>query len=898
MAPFLGGPYLVTTKFFVATPEGHMEPDVLDDREVLWRPHPGPQTRFLQSTQFEVLYGGALGGGKALQLSASVATGYGWKRVRDLRVGDTILHPSGFTQSVVLLHPVETRDYWRVTLHDGETLDVSGEHLWQAWRSGKSVKRRGSVARGYDSRQVVTTAQLKDWVDVAVGQKARGLQPNWPLIPVSEELQYTGANSALDRWGLGLDPYLLGYILGDGCISVEGQVSLAVGSEDMPALERYLTSVGLDYGIDPRSLRLRGDGRAKVWAALERWGLALTKSESKFIPKEMLFRPAKERWALLQGLMDTDGTAYERADRGGVRFEYCTVSKQLAVDVSHLVRSLGGVATVREKETHYLDDAGERVPCRNAFVIEIKHRTPGRLFRLDRKIEVALKASDPIMYRRVVSVEPIGKRTGRCITVSNPDGLFIASDGEDPSGFVVTHNSDALLFGGLRHISKPHYKAVFIRHTYPALQEMIDRSFVFKRLGGEWNASEKRWTFPSGAIYEFKYFERWEHHANFQGHQYQYIAWDEIGLCPEERFWVFLATRCRSPRDAEVIPQMVASANPGGAGHAWVKRRWVDKCGIAGEHVYVDPDTGLDRRFIPARLTDNPTLLKNDPQYLRVLHGLPEMMQRQLLEGDWGAAVGMALGELDEKTHIITKEDPRFSMNPWGRFFGAFDWGYSHPASFGFFEERPGKQLVLVDSLSMWRKTPIEIAERVEDKAYQLGAELGMKDRPLPLDMVYASRDCFNVQKARGEDIATIAEHFHDVGMTMTMANQNRIHGLNNLRQYVTVIGPERTLVEPKLLIRDTPTNREVFDCLEGMVVDPKDPEDALKVDADEYGLGGDDPYDMVRYGCASRPLVVRAPREKPKKPRDYDHGGDAAFQRMGEVYKRTRRFHGMGIRG
>lgn len=456
--------------------------------------------------------------------------------------------------------------------------------------------------------------------------------------------------------------------------------------------------------------------------------------------------------------------------------------------------------------------------------------------------------------------------------------------------------SDALLFGGLRHIDKEHYKAVFIRQTYPDLSEMIDRSMVFKRLGGEWNASQKRWTFPSGAIYEFGYFERWEHHSHFQGHQYQYIAWDEIGVCPEERFWVFLQSRCRSPRDKDIRPQMVASANPGGAGHAWVKRRWVDKCGVDGESVFTDPVTGLTRRFIPAKLSDNPTLIENDPQYLKVLLSLPDLMQRQLLEGDWGAAVGMALGELDAGTHLIRSDDPRYALTPWGRYFGAFDWGYTHPASFGIFEERPGRRVVLIDSLSLWRKTPLEIAERVEDKLYALGEEVGLRGRPLGLELVHASRDCFNVHKARGEDIATIAEHFQSVGLQLQMANQHRVFGLNNMRQYVTTIGPGGTRVEPKFLIRDTPSNRQVFDTLAAIVVDPKDPEDALKVDADDYGLGGDDAYDMVRYGLASRPLVVKAPRERQKRSRDYDYEGDRKL-REHPLLRQTRRFHGMGLR-
>ena len=427
--------------------------------------------------------------------------------------------------------------------------------------------------------------------------------------------------------------------------------------------------------------------------------------------------------------------------------------------------------------------------------------------------------------------------------------------------------SDALMFGGLRYVHRPTYRALFLRESYPELVEMMDRSIAFKQLGAVWNEGKKRWKFPSGAVYEFGFFQEWKHHTRYQGQEYQYIAWDELGVSPEERRWEYLTSRCRS-KDPEIPSLMRGSANPGGAGHAWLKRRFLEKCGALGQHIWADPKTGLTRRFVPARLADNPVLDLNDPSYRKRLEGLPDVLRAQLLEGDWGASSGLALGELDRRIHLI---EPFPIPKHWGGFL-SMDWGFAHPTSIGFFRTGPEKLVVLQDALRLHRHQPVELIDRINEKLGDLEVHQGYTQ---PWSAFWAGHDCWADVRARGEDVPTIAEQFARAHLPLQQASISRVAGLNNMRDYITLRDFGGESRDPRFVIFSTPGGRHVFSSLESMVTDPNDMEDSLKINADEYGVGGDDDYDMVRYGLASRPIHPKTMKKKRVKDRNFDHRFD-----------------------
>jgi hypothetical protein len=402
----------------------------------------------------------------------------------------------------------------------------------------------------------------------------------------------------------------------------------------------------------------------------------------------------------------------------------------------------------------------------------------------------------------------------------------------------------------------PDFRALFLRKTFPELREVMDRSHgTFKRLGAEWIASEKRWRFPSGAYYEFGYCESWADVQQYQGQQYQYIAFDELGLLPEERIWVFLMTRCRST-NPKINRFMRASANPGGAGHGWLKRRFISTCKPNGEIYFVPgTDPPLTRAFVQSRVWDNPSIVENDPQYISILKALPPAMRAQLLEGDWNAGTGLAFERLTAATHMV---EP-FRVEGWESPFAAIDWGYSHNYSVGIYLPKPGNRVYKVDTIISRRHNPEQIVERVRERLLSLGLDF------YRLQYTVAGSDVKIVEKARGNTGPSVMEQFFNAGWPVIQADQSRISGYQNMLHYFDWDLPtsENPYRPPLFQMMDTPGNRKCLDQLQEMVVDPDGPNDVLKVDADYLtGEGGDDCYDETRYALMSRPLLAKRPTE------------------------------------
>jgi hypothetical protein len=237
-----------------------------------------------------------------------------------------------------------------------------------------------------------------------------------------------------------LDPYLLGLLLGDGCLTRE----LSVTSIDNEILD-YL----FDLGFNPTgknftsalSMRPVGDTKIRLKRDLERLQLIGTYSHNKFIPKEYLFRSVEDRIALLQGLLDTDGHACKKGT-----ISFCTVSPQLAEDVQFLVQSLGGWASITTKRTSYTYE-GVKKEGQTAYNLYIQLPDKSIAFRLSRKrarmegANFTKGREHSQLFRKMISIEEDGYEETVCIRVDHPNRLFLVD------GFVVTHNSTLCLAG-------------------------------------------------------------------------------------------------------------------------------------------------------------------------------------------------------------------------------------------------------------------------------------------------------------------------------------------------------------------------------------------------------------------------------------------------------------------
>lgn len=455
--------------------------------------------------------------------------------------------------------------------------------------------------------------------------------------------------------------------------------------------------------------------------------------------------------------------------------------------------------------------------------------------------------------------------------------------------------SDALVIKRLRNIHNGRYRGLILRASFPELQELIDRSHeIFPHFGGQWNENEKRWTFPSGATYEFGYLKTFLEVQRYRGQEYTTIDYDEIGDLAEFRAWIFLATRCRT-KSRNLRPQMGCSANPGGVAHIALKKRYVDTCGEDGARVFKDPATGHTRRFIPGRVRQNPVLMANNPLYIANLRLNSEMIRRQLEDGDWSAGSGSALEEMAFHVHVI---EP-FKVPKYWRTWGAFDWGFAHPWAYGLFAYSEDGDLYLVESVIGRRLLDQEICDRIHSVLDELVVESPATGETYEMGYMLprvtaAGHDCWSEIRSRSEQGPTTYDTFVSNKIPLVQANISRVDGLKTLRNYVAwrKRGANGEDGRPRFFIFDTDTNRKVYACLEGMISDPDNPEDALKVDADEDGEGGDDPYDMVRYGAMQRPLLVKKPEQKKLHAPSYD----PVFDRMMKAREKAQKGGGRGF--
>lgn len=182
--------------------------------------------------------------------------------------------------------------------------------------------------------------------------------------------------------------------------------------------------------------------------------------------------------------------------------------------------------------------------------------------------------------------------------------------------------SEALLMAALQFVDYPDYSALILRRTYSDLSlpgALIDRSREWLTGVAHWRETEKTWRFPSGATLTFGYLESSSDRYRYQSSEFQYIAFDELTQFSEEDY-LFLFSRLRRTTESDIPLRMRSASNPGGRGHDWVKARFIDS-----EHP--------QRRFVSARLTDNPFL--DEQSYIESLLHLPLIERERLLHGDW-----------------------------------------------------------------------------------------------------------------------------------------------------------------------------------------------------------------------------------------------------------------------
>jgi hypothetical protein len=350
-----------------------------------------------------------------------------------------------------------------------------------------------------------------------------------------------------------------------------------------------------------------------------------------------------------------------------------------------------------------------------------------------------------------------------------PQTDFLAAPEKDVlyGGAAGGGKSFAMLIDPLRYCHKKAHRALILRRTMPELRELIDKSReIYPKAfhGAKFKEVEKVWYFPSGAKVEFGFLEKESDVYRYQGQAYSWIGFDEITHLPTEFGWNYLASRLRTT-DPEIETYLRCTANPGGSGANWVKKRYVE---AADENTTFIGTDGLSRKFIPAKLSDNP-FLAEDGKYETMLKSLPATQRKQLLEGNWDVAEGAAFTEFDVNLHVI----PPFEIPVWWERVKAIDYGYSSESCclWGVVDPED-KTLLIYRELYQKGLTGEALAQRIHDME-----ENETRSIPGILDTAAWART--------GYTGPTIGEMLIKAGHKLRRADKNRIAGKIQIHEYL-----------------------------------------------------------------------------------------------------------------
>lgn len=386
-----------------------------------------------------------------------------------------------------------------------------------------------------------------------------------------------------------------------------------------------------------------------------------------------------------------------------------------------------------------------------------------------------------------------------------------------------------------------------VRRTRVELMETFERArVIYSRLGATFTGAPARVTMRNGARLTFAYLERDADADGYQGASYTRIYVEEAGNFPSYAPIAKLMATLRS--GAGVPVGMRLTANPGGAGHQWVRARYIDP-GPLGWRTIVDPETQLERIYIPSRVDDNTYLGADYVQRLRAV-GSPELV-RAWLEGDWTVVSGAFFPEFSLARHVIA---PRTLPDHWMR-FRSFDWGSARPFSVGWWAVSDGSLPEIA------RGAMVRYREWYGMKPGQPNVGLRLTAEAIAAGILEREREDGGGYMTGVADPAmwaedggpSLAQRMSACGVSFRQADNKRVArlgamgGWDQLRQRLIGDGDGR----PGLLMFST--CRDLIRTLPALQHDAQRPED-VATDTEDHAA------DECRYAVMSRSYVTEAP--------------------------------------
>jgi hypothetical protein len=429
----------------------------------------------------------------------------------------------------------------------------------------------------------------------------------------------------------------------------------------------------------------------------------------------------------------------------------------------------------------------------------------------------------------------------------------------------------ALIADPMRYFGNGNFNGIILRRTNDELREIVWKTqelYPQAYPGSKWAEKKSQWTFPSGARIWLTYLDRPEDVLRYQGQAFSYVAFDELTQHPTSFAFDYMRSRLRTT-DQTLPTFMRATTNPGGPGHGWVKKMFIDPAPENRPFNATDLDTGkplvypesherageplFTRRFIPASLYDNPYLTA-DGAYEANLLSLPENQRRQLLEGDWAVADGAAFPEFKKTKHVI---EPFEIPSEWRR-FRSCDYGYSSYSAVHWFAIDPS-----YETLYCYRELYVS-----KHTGKDLGAAVMEAEKGESISYGVLDSSCWH---NRGQIGPSIAEEMIAMGCRWRPSDRTagaRVAGKNQFHQRLKINEETDT---PGLVFFDT--CRQI---IADLPVIPSDPRGSDDIDP-RYAT--DHAYDSVRYGVMSRPRAAspfdmgRGVPIQPYRPADMSFG-------------------------
>ena len=409
---------------------------------------------------------------------------------------------------------------------------------------------------------------------------------------------------------------------------------------------------------------------------------------------------------------------------------------------------------------------------------------------------------------------------------------FIAYGGARGGGKSWAVRKKAMLLA----LGYPGIRILIMRRTFPELRENHILPLMNDLIGiARYKETEKAFLFPNGSRLRFGYCENENDVGQYQGQEFDVIFIDEATHFSEIQFKTL--TACL--RGANRFPKrMYLTCNPGGVGHQWVKRLFIDKEYRKGENPQ-------EYTFISAKVYDNKALIETDTGYVSMLESLPEDLRRAWLEGNWNVFAGQYFTEFKEELHVI---EPCPIPEYWRRYF-TMDYGLDMLAGYWIAVDEGGRAYVyreVFESGLLMSQAAQKIKELTNEKIY---AHI-------------APPDMWNRRQDTGK---SVADNFAELGIPLVKAKNDRVQGWYNLKEWLKPVQDEMGQTIPNLRIFRS--CRNLIKSLPVLQFDRLNPNDCAK-EPHEYTHAPD----AIRYFVAGRPLPAQAPVPKDEDaPKGYE---------------------------